>query len=468
MVRPADVSDADPVPSPESGEEALGVYVKMSSGAVQRLSSEAIEQGIQMRRIMPWDLASTNSRDFYPISEDPELRNLFPPGDFQAVAQSRCANHADAMAAATCRKCGRSYCAACVQSLFNITPRLCPACNGAISDPDPRLRQEPPWKNAKEFVRFPMEGDARVLTLLFGALIWVTSLSVYLIPIQLIALLFLVDIVLSSSKGSKRWTLSRSLSSEHLRDLGREALPVLFLTVVLAIPLLAIPFVLGPSLGVLVQFPITLVLFFYYPMAAGALLVAEDKDRALHPRAVLHAIWMVRDEYFVYIALFIAVAIAAIAVILVFTFIPYLGPLLSSIALAYGWILQAHFLGFFLYMNRERIRAAIRGAPRRGDDDRQIPKPLRFLGQYSHRSRPSPRSSRLSPESRHGAGRRKGTRRSRGARVRSHRRCPRRERGGPPASGGGGEGDAGGDDAGRAGARRRAPEFGHANRGRRS
>jgi hypothetical protein len=343
----------------EAEEDALGVFLKLPSGTVQRLSSEAIQQGIQMRRILPWDLASTNSREFYPVSEDPELRNLFLPGDFHAVAQSRCANHADAIAAATCRKCGRSYCAACVPSVLKVTPRLCPACNGAVADPDPRLRQEPPWKNLKEVARFPVEGDARWLTLLFGALIWVTTLSVYLLPVQLVAILFLVDVVLSSSKGSKRWTLSKSLSPEHLKELGREALPVVFLSAVLALPLLAIPFVFGPSLGVLVQFPVTLVLFFYYPMAAGALLVADDKDKALHPRAVLNAIWAVRDEYFVYIALFIAVAVAVIAAILVFTFIPFLGPILSSVALAYGWVLQAHLLGFFLYMNRERVRAAL-------------------------------------------------------------------------------------------------------------
>jgi hypothetical protein len=356
----ARAAEASPVvASTDEGKQRLGVFLRMPSGAVQHLSAEAIEQGIQMRRIMPWDLASADSREFHPLSEDPELRSLFLPGDFQAVAQQRCANHADAVAAATCRRCGRSYCAACVQTLFKISPRLCPACNGAVSDPDPRLREEPPWRRLAEVVRFPIEGDARFLTLLLGALIWIADLTPFLLPLHLVALVILIDVVLRSSKGEKRWVLSGSLSTEKLRDLFRSALPVLFLSIVLAIPFVAIPFVFGPSLGVLVQFPVTLFLFFYYPMAAVALLVADDKDRALHPRTVLNAIWKLRDEYFVYIALFIAVAVAAIAAVLVFTFIPFLGPLLSSIALACGWILQAHLLGFFLYMNRERIRAAV-------------------------------------------------------------------------------------------------------------
>jgi hypothetical protein len=101
-----------------------------------------------------------------------------------------------------------------------------------------------------------------------------------------------------------------------------------------------------------------LFLFFYYPKAVALLLIGDDKDRALRPRTVVRAIWALRDEYFVYLALFIAVAVGVVAVLTVMSFIPLADRVLQSAALAYGWVLQAHFLGFFIYMNRERLLRA--------------------------------------------------------------------------------------------------------------
>jgi hypothetical protein len=145
--------------------------VKLPTGKVERLSMEAIEQGIQMRRILPWDLLSNDGRDFAPASDSPELRRHFLPGDFTAQAQARCANHGDAMAAATCRRCGRSYCGTCAGTLLKIQPRLCPACNGACAEPDPRLRETPPWKRPKEIARFPIDGSAWICHAPVGALV---------------------------------------------------------------------------------------------------------------------------------------------------------------------------------------------------------------------------------------------------------------------------------------------------------
>jgi hypothetical protein len=93
-------------------------------------------------------------------------------------------------------------------------------------------------------------------------------------------------------------------------------------------------------------------------MAVALLLVGNDKDRAIKPGTVVRAVWALRDEYFVYLALFIAVAVGVVAVFIVLSYVPFLDRVLWSAALAYGWVLQAHFLGFFIYMNRERLRAA--------------------------------------------------------------------------------------------------------------
>ena len=36
----------------------------MPNGKIEPLSPEALEQGIQMRRVLPWDQISNNGRDF--------------------------------------------------------------------------------------------------------------------------------------------------------------------------------------------------------------------------------------------------------------------------------------------------------------------------------------------------------------------------------------------------------------------
>ena len=340
----------------DSGEES--VFIKMPSGGVEPLSSGALEQGIQMRRVLPWDLVSNDGRDFEPASERPDLRRLFLPGDFVPHVQMRCANHADLLPAATCRTCGRSYCSQCVGKLLRIEPRLCPACNGPCAEPDARLREIPPWQRPKEAARFPIDDNAWIVTLLLGVLVWISGSSVYLFPLNLLALPILLDDVVRSSKAQKTWTILLRPSDTDWGKLLREAIPIALLSIVVAVPFLLIPLALGPGLGALVQFPMMLFLFFYYPMAVALLLVSDDKDSAFQPKTVVRATWALRDEYFVYLALFIAVAVGVVAVFTVASFIPFLDRILQSAALAYGWVLQAHFLGFFIYMNRERLRAA--------------------------------------------------------------------------------------------------------------
>jgi hypothetical protein len=343
----------------EASEEAFTVLLRMPSGNIERMSFQAIEQGIQMKRVLPWDLISEDEREFIQVSVRPELRRLFASGDFIAKPQTRCANHADLMPAATCRRCGRSYCSQCADGLLRIQPRLCPACNGPCGEPDPRLREEPPWRRPTEILRFPIDQNSWIVTLLLGALLWIASSSLLLLPLQLLALPVLVDAVIRSSRGGRTWAILSRLSDIDGGSLLRTTIPIAILSIVLALPLLVIPFVVGTWIGVLLQFPIVLFIFFYYPMSVALLLVSDVGERAIRPRTVLRVIWALRDEYFLYLALFIAVAVGIVGVVLVLSFIPFVYGVLHSIAVAYGWVLQAHILGFFIYMNRERLRAAV-------------------------------------------------------------------------------------------------------------
>jgi hypothetical protein len=349
---------AIPVREPEPSEESLAVLLRMPNGNIERLSFGAIEQGIQMKRVLPWDLLSEDEREFTQVSARPELRGLFLSGDFVAKPQNRCANHADLMPAATCRRCGRSYCSQCADHLLRIQPRLCPACNGPCGEPDPRLREDPPWRRPAEILRFPVDQSSWVATLLLGGLLWIATSALVLLPLQLLALPLLVDAVLRSSKGARNWAILSRFSEIDGGSLLRTTIPIAIVTIVLTLPFLLIPLVVGVWVGVLLQFPILLFVFFYYPMAVALLLVAEDGERALRPRTVLRAGWELRDEYFLYLAMFIAVTVGIVGLVTVLSFIPVVDGILRSIAMAYGWVLQAYLLGIFIYMNRERLRAA--------------------------------------------------------------------------------------------------------------
>ena len=63
---------------------------------------------------------------------------------------------------------------------------------------------------------------------------------------------------------------------------------------------------------------------------------------------------------FYYKAILIAISVIVIALQTLFSFIPWLGRVLGAAALAYGATAQAHALGSLLYLDRERILAAVR------------------------------------------------------------------------------------------------------------
>lgn len=337
--------------APGLEEGGLGVHLRMPSGKVERLSAEAIEHGVGSGRILPWDLVSDDGQEFVPISDHPELGSLFVPADFTTRIATRCANHPDAAPARTCSRCGRSYCASCVASLLRVEPKLCPACSGPVREPDPRLKERPPWERVQELALLPVEGDAWKITLGMGALIWIASFS-YTWPLALLALTVLVEIALAAARGEKRVSLPRD-AKKSLRDTA----PIAVLSVVLTLPLAAFPLLFSPATSVLLQAPWSLLILLYGPVAAGLLLLGVAPAKAVHPRSVLRAMGALKEHYLLLLLGFIAVGIAVVAVRVIVSFLPWVDGPLGAFALAYGAVLQAYLLGWTLYMHRERLLA---------------------------------------------------------------------------------------------------------------
>jgi DNA-directed RNA polymerase subunit RPC12/RpoP len=357
FVSPAGIVEPVASEEPAPRESGLGVSVRMATGKTEILSASAVEQGIQSRYILPWDLVSDDGQDFHPIMEHADFQGLFIKSDFTPTIQRRCVNHDDALPAGTCRRCGRSYCKACVDTLMKIRPRLCPACGGPVNDPDPRLAERPVWERWQELLRFPIDGAAWKVTLAAGVVFWLASRTIFASPLYLLVLPLFVFVVSISANGAKSFPARPEVD---FRQLLEQVIPVAILTVVAVLPFAAAHWLLPPALTVLLYFPLALAVAVLFPMAVGIAVLSDDKQKAFDPKAIGMAIWALREGYLVLLLLLIAAGVVVLAAQVLLSFIPLLSSPLNSIAGAYGNILQAHLLGWALWMNRERILAAIR------------------------------------------------------------------------------------------------------------
>lgn len=340
-----------------SNEEGFGLHLRMPKGAIETVSADALAQAIEAGRVKPWDLVSSDGREFHPASDHPELQHVFVRGDFTPVIERRCVNHRSESPAGTCGKCGRGYCSECTATLMQMRPRLCPACNGAVHDPDPRLTELPPWERWREILRYPIDNDAWKITAVLGAIAWLASLSVFLLPLNLVALALVVHVAASSCRGDKKLSIDPNLD---LRRLAGQVLPIALFTAVVVGIVVGIELNAPPSARAILQLPLTLGAFAYLPMALGLLLLGQATAKAFDPSAVTAAIKTLREDYLLIVLFLVALSVAVVALQTLFSFIPWLGRILGAAALAYGAIAQAHALGSLLYLNRERILAAVR------------------------------------------------------------------------------------------------------------
>lgn len=330
-----------------------GYHLRMPNGRVEHLSADAIEHGIRASRVRPWDQVSLDGSHFQPISETEPFGSSFVDADFQATIARQCVNHAEAGPAATCSRCGRSYCAACVSELIRLEPRVCPACNGSVKDPDPRLAEKPLWERPKEVARIPIDGQAWHVPLVVGILYFVATWSVWTALLVLVNVAILFQVVRQAAKGAK--TISLALEGDVKAFLAKTG-PVILLAALMAVPLVALQLILPPVVAIFIQFPLSIAILIYFPMAVG--LLALESPKGMEPRSVLNAIVALRENYLLALLLLIAVGIAVVAAQTLVSFLPFLGRLLGSLALGYGSVLQAYILGWLVYMNRERILAA--------------------------------------------------------------------------------------------------------------
>jgi hypothetical protein len=187
--------------------------------------------------------------------------------------------------------------------------------------------------------------------------LWVASSSLVLMPLGILALIFLVYVLAGSAKGREtlRATLQAKPEGEDIREVIERSLVTLALIVTIAVPFIVVNTYLPLSIASALTFVLSLAAFIYHPMAIAIAVLSEKPFFAFRPPIVVNQMHALGDDY---PALLIGLLIlyAAVFIVQFFSrFIPVLGGLIAAFALAYGAILAAHVLGWTFYLNFGRL-----------------------------------------------------------------------------------------------------------------
>jgi hypothetical protein len=349
----------EPAPAPPAPEDTP-FAVKTPAGVTEELTEEQVVQRIQTGRILPWDRLSERGGSFAPIMEHIELGPHFQ--SLEPTFDRACWRHRR-VARFVCSQCGRGYCEQCLPPAESrARSRMCPACEGLLQAGDPRWGEKPFWERVDEILVYPVKDMSWATTAGIALLLWIGSWGWVGWVFPLIALAYLVRIILRSAKGEKK--LGKAPDLSDARELAASGGMALLVTAIVFLPLILFNvFVVygslnqGESAGALalLNLPLGLATFAYYPMALGIAAVWRDKGEALQPKVVLGHIVTIKEDYaFLLAAWFFLIAVQWV-VGTVLGWIPLLGGLLASLVSAYAVVIEAHVLGWTLYMNAPQL-----------------------------------------------------------------------------------------------------------------
>lgn len=331
-------------------------------------TAEQIRAKARKGGIFPWDHVSTDRQSFQPIQELEEFTELFK--DFTVSANPYCCNHRERHAVTECPQCSRSYCPDCTKekSVGVKTIRTCPACWASLDETDLRWMEKPFYKDLSRVLLYPFSNMAWVTTIGVGVLLWIARLMfIFGIPLYLIALSYIVQVILSSSKGEKEMTWGPDFT-DPFSLIGRGFMAVV-VTIAILIPFIFLNvFVLGNSLSFMtmnpllkavmvlaLNIPLYVLALIYYPMALGMVAIWDNYWIAFRPDYVIEHILKIRNDYLVVLIAFFILSIIQIPYRVVLVLFPLVGSLVASILNTYIYIIMAHILGWTLYLNEKKL-----------------------------------------------------------------------------------------------------------------
>lgn len=356
--------------TPEASADPV-FFLKTPGGDIAEVTPSRIQRELRSRRVLPWDLVSENGKDFAPIVEHPRFEGSF--ADLEAKIQHHCWRHAKRIAELVCPQCGRGYCGACKPAPVSAQAslRVCPACDDVLKPADPRWSEKPFWRRLGEVVVYPVRDGAWLTTAGIGFFLWLGSqggnvFRLYLIGIALlvylIGLSYLVHVVGRSAKGEKK--MSTGPDSIDPIDMAATGLIAFCVMVVVFSPIILLNGYLiyrtlsehrTPGALWLLNVPLILVVLAYYPMALGMSAVWHNKWLALRPGVVVSHILRIKKDYAILVLAIAVMAAVQFVLEMLARSIPFLGGLLAHMSTAYLAVIEAHILGWTLYMNSREL-----------------------------------------------------------------------------------------------------------------
>lgn len=349
------------VAGPPSVKGSALFVVKTPAGGTEELTQQQILQRIRMKRVLPWDLISEGGDSFSPILRHAELGRHFS----SAVAEMdrHCWKHRTRVSQLVCGQCGRGFCQDCqpAPERSGLSIRTCPACDAVLQPGDPRWGEKPFWKRLDEVLVFPLKDASWVTTAGLGVLSWLGSWSWRGRVLLLIALAYLFHVVSRSAKGDKKMGMPDSTDITDLAGTGAMALLV---TALVFLPIILFNvFVVFRSVGeeqgmgqlFFLNVPLGLATFAYYPMALGMSAVWHNKWLALRPDVVVSHILKIKKDYLILLGVLLGITAVQWVLEMLARAVPILGSLVASFLSAYASVIEAHILGWTLYMKAEEL-----------------------------------------------------------------------------------------------------------------
>jgi len=331
------------------------------------MSLSEIERGLRARRILVWDQIAEEGQEFGSIEDHPRFTGRFEAA--QAFSANHCANHGHLPSAFVCSQCGRGYCDPCAPSAGEgLRARTCPACGRVMREGDPRWHEQPFWNRLGEVLAFPVRKMSWATTLGIGGLMWLGTLPL-IFPFNIFSKVFLlmgfayvVHALAMSGQGEKELTMPDIADVGYLVGRGflvviviiAVSLPIILLDIFVLVALLK-GSVAGVVLLFLIRVPLGLVLFVYYPMALGVVVVWHNWQLAFRPDIVVIHMLKIKRDYLAMLAAFVVLGIAEIVVTAVGSLVPILGWMVTCALGAYVALVEAHILGWTLYMKEHEL-----------------------------------------------------------------------------------------------------------------
>ncbi|HSF17002.1 MAG TPA: hypothetical protein VLK65_15740 [Vicinamibacteria bacterium] len=355
--QPSSAAAASPVEQPT-------FRVKEPDGRLRELTRAQVQRDIRAGKILAWDqvAASDDGDRFAPVSELTPFQSLFRGRD--AIHQKRCWEHPSRHSSLICRRCGRGFCenSAPQAERPGLTIRVCFACEGLLEPADPRWREKRFWKRLDEVAAFPLKEMSWVTTVGIGALVWIGSMGLRGLLVYAVGLAFFVHIIARSAKGEKKMGIGPETTDPL--ELAGTGVAVVIATLTVALPLILFNFFVvyrglsdgeEPGSLFLLNIPMAIAALAYYPMAIGMSAVWHNKWLSLRPDIVIGHILKIQRDYAILVGFCAAITLTQWFIESLAWIVPVFGGLASGIVSAYLGVIEAHIIGWTLYMNHEEL-----------------------------------------------------------------------------------------------------------------